>query len=153
MRDSFVTIADGLKVGFLPGNIYLIKSEEFELYKRIAVINESIFVNFSFDGAIKVVPYFEQLPIKELNRVKLFLADKLKFKVDDTDVFGKLLIDIFSLQDQNKTLVIELTGLGNNSIFSLINLLKSYLLLNNQSFFILRQNKSPEFGNTAICVI
>jgi hypothetical protein len=96
-----------------------------ELYRKdLFAFDDAIYLNYPFSEAVKVIPFFENLSVRERNRMTKFIHDIYGFKVRSEDLFGKLVVSLFCNFEKCDLIFVGLTGLGENSIGTLIDLLK-----------------------------
>ena len=148
-----LTLHPSLTIELIAGELYMLTSNTEESYEQLNSIDKVKLVNFEQPLSIKVISYFEQLNQNSIQGVKLFLLEKIQFKVDDHDFFGKLVIDVFQLLNEVDYLIVELSGLSNNSIECLIRLLKSYLKIESRKFLVLRLKSQPRFGGISFSLL
>jgi hypothetical protein len=111
-------------VEFSAGHVYLVQSKINFDKKEFVFSKDAFYMNYSFREAVKIVPFFESLSVKEQNRIKKFLNDSYGFKVRVDDLLGKLLVTIFYNIELHNLFIVGLVGLADNSIGTLIELLK-----------------------------
>lgn len=132
---------------FSAGNVYLVQSK-IELSKKdLFISNNAFYLNYAFDEAQKVVPFFENLKVDEQKRIVASIQKIYGFKIRVDDLFGKLLVVIFFNIELYDLLIIGLVGLGDSSIETLFELSKK--MVNNKCKVIILTKTAPELNESA----
>lgn len=132
---------------FSAGNVYLIQSNIELGKKEFFISNNALYINYVFEEAQKVVPFFESLEIAEQKRIVASIQKIYGFKVRVDDLFGKLLVALFFNIELYDLLIVGLLGLGDSSIETLIELVKK--MAQKSSKIIILTKTASELSETA----
>lgn len=106
------------------GSVYFINSKIEIDQKELFYSESAIYMNYPFFEAQKIIPLFENLATKEQKRIAKSLQDSFGFKVRVDDLFGKMLITLFYNIELHNLIIVGLAGLSDNSIDTIIKILK-----------------------------
>jgi hypothetical protein len=104
--------------------------------------NYAFYLNYSFDEAKKIIPFFESLAVKKQKRIVNSIQEIYGYKIRVDDSFGKLIVILFYIIDLYDLLIIGFAGLGDNSINALIEIARK-IISNKKNKTIILTKTSP----------
>lgn len=105
--------------------------------------SDALYLNYPFDEARKIVPFFESLGVSRQGRIVKSIQENYGYKIRTDDAFGKLVVVLFFNIELYDLLIVGLVGLGDNSINALIEIVKKLIAKEKVKTIILTKT-SPE---------
>ena len=130
---------------FSGGKIYLIQSNIQLNEKQLISCNYATYLNFPFDEAKKIIPFFENLGIDEQKQIVTSIQELYGLKIRLDDLFGKLIVVLFFCLESYDLLIVGLAGLGDNSIDTLIEIARK-MIANKKDKTIIFTKTSPKLS-------
>ena len=148
-----VNVFSEMLITFSSGNAYLVQSKMDFNKKEFLFSEDAFYLNYPFDDAEKIIPFFENLKAREQHRIINFIQDSFEFQVRVEDLFGKFLVVMFYNLEVHSLVIAGLVGLGDSSINTFIDLLKIYTSKEKSKVVVLTGTSPRLYGRISITAL
>ncbi len=153
MTNYLVNVFSEMLIEFSSGIAYLVQTKMDFNKKEFLFSKDAFYLNYPFEGAEKVIPFFESLKAKERNRIINLMQDSYGFQVRVDDLLGKFLVALFYNLELHSLVIAGLAGLGDSSIDTCVELLKRFTSKEKSKVVVLTTTSSKLYGRISVTAL